>query len=251
MKKNRNKKPKIIAMIPARMGSKRLTMKNLALLNGLPLIFYAIQAAKEAKIFERIVINSDNIVFSKIAKRYGVEFYHRPLKFATSRAKSDSVVYDFIKKNPCDITVWVNPISPFQGGNDIKRVVEFFIRKKLDSLVTVKNEQIHCLYDNKPINFRYDEIFAQTQYLKPAQGFVYSVMMWYSQNFIKTFEKKGYALLSGRVGYYPVNKLSQIIIKQKEDLMYADYMMRAIRSSKDYRIKYDKVITKDKRNKKQ
>jgi len=93
----------IIAMIPVRMGSTRLRIKNLALLAGKPLVYYAIQAAKHARTFKRIVINSEDEIFSKIAKRYNVEFYKRPSQLATGKAKSDSVVYDFLKNNPCDI----------------------------------------------------------------------------------------------------------------------------------------------------
>ena len=94
MRTNRKmKKDKtIFAMIPARMGSQRIAMKNVALLKGNPLIYYAIQAAKEAGIFDRIIINSENILFSKIAKRYNVEFYQRPARWATSTVLSVSVV---------------------------------------------------------------------------------------------------------------------------------------------------------------
>jgi len=98
----KKRKENIIAMIPARMGSKRLAMKNLAILKGKPLISYAIKAAKDSGVFKRIIINSEDIIFEKIAKRYNVEFYQRPAQWATSKAKSDSVVYDFIKEKPCD-----------------------------------------------------------------------------------------------------------------------------------------------------
>jgi CMP-N,N'-diacetyllegionaminic acid synthase len=70
---------KIIAMIPARIGSTRLKMKNLALLNGKPLIAYSILAAKQAGVFDRIVINSDSHIFKSIADSYEVEFYKRPV----------------------------------------------------------------------------------------------------------------------------------------------------------------------------
>ena len=70
-------KPLIYAMIPARIGSQRLKLKNLTLLNGKPLIYYAIKAAKDSKIFKKIYINSDNEIFKKIAKRYNVAFYKR------------------------------------------------------------------------------------------------------------------------------------------------------------------------------
>jgi hypothetical protein len=59
-------KKKIVAMIPARIGSERLKKKNLALLNKKPLIYYAIHAAKKSKIFKEIYINSDDKVFKKI-----------------------------------------------------------------------------------------------------------------------------------------------------------------------------------------
>ena len=59
-------KQKIYAMIPARIGSTRLKMKNLALINGKPLIYYAIKAAKDSGVFERIIVNSDSECFSKI-----------------------------------------------------------------------------------------------------------------------------------------------------------------------------------------
>ena len=52
---------KFIAMIPARIGSTRLKYKNLALINGKPLIYYAINAAKNSKMFNKIVLNSDDI----------------------------------------------------------------------------------------------------------------------------------------------------------------------------------------------
>ena len=56
-------KPIIYAMIPARMGSQRLKLKNLALLNVKPLIYYAIESAKVSKIFDKIFINSDDNLF--------------------------------------------------------------------------------------------------------------------------------------------------------------------------------------------
>jgi CMP-N-acetylneuraminic acid synthetase len=238
----KNNSKNIIAMIPARMGSTRLTMKNLALLNGKPLIYYAINAAKDSEVFKRIVINSEDSLFEKIAKRYGIEFYQRPAQFATSTTKSDFVVYDFIVNNPCDFVVWVNPTSPLQTGEDIKQVVRYFIKENLDTLITVNDMQVHCVFKNKPINFKLNEVFAQTQNLIPLQSFVYSIMMWRTDIFIKTFKKRGHVFFCGKVGFYPVSKLSSIIIKKKEDLMLADFIMRVLIKQKDYEVSYDRII---------
>ncbi|MFA5316402.1 MAG: hypothetical protein WC369_03175, partial [Dehalococcoidales bacterium] len=187
------RKSRIIAMVPARMGSTRLAMKNLAMIGGKPMVYYAIKAAKDSGVFDRIVVNSEDAVFSKIAKRYGVEFYQRPPEWATSSAKSDYVVYDFIKNHPCDIVAWVNPTSPLQTGEEVKGAMKHFVRERLDSMITVKDEQVHCVYKGKPVNFDTKQVFAQTQDLVPVQPFVYSVMAWRTKRFVEEFEKKGFA----------------------------------------------------------
>lgn len=215
----------VVAMIPARAGSERLPVKNLALLRGKPVIAYAIEAAREADVFQRVVVNSEDPRFGVIANRYEAEFYRRPARLATSAARSDEVVYDFLQHHPCDVLAWVNPIAPLQMGAEIREVVRYFIEKRLDSLVTVKDEQVHCVHRGKPINFSRRGRFARTQDLAPVQVFVYSVMMWRATTFIQHFERHGYALLCGRVGYYPVGKLSTIIIKREEDLALAEALV--------------------------
>lgn len=232
----------IIAMIPARIGSTRLKMKNLVLINGRPMISYAIDAAKSSGVFNRVILNSDHEVFSKIAKQFDVEFYNRPAELGSSTTKSDDVVYDFMQKHPSDIVVWVNPISPLQTGDEMQEVISYFIKEKLDSLITVRNEQVHCIYNGKPVNFNENEVFAQTQDLKPIQYFVYSIMMWRNKMFIDAFEKQGYAFFCGKIGYYPVSKETSIIIKTREDIMLADYIMRVKESTEEFEVKYDSIV---------
>ena len=234
------KKLKIAAMIPARMGSTRLPAKNLAILNGKPLIYYAVKTAKDAGIFDDIIINAEDDVFGKIARRYKIEFYKRPRKLASSKAKSDQVVYDFMKHIPCDIVVWVNTIAPLQNAPEVRRAVEYFVDNELDSLITVRDEQVHCSHKGKPVNFKDTGLFAQTQDLTPVQLFVYSLMMWRTETFMKAFEKDGYAFFCGRRGLYPVSKLSSVIIKREEDLMFAECIARAGANGR-YRVRYDRV----------
>lgn len=232
----------VVAMVPARIGSTRLKMKNLALINGKPLISYAIEAAKASGVFSRVVLNSDNQIFDSIAKRYGADFYLRPAELGSSTTKSDNVVYDFMKKHPSDIVAWVNPTSPLQTGDEIRNVINYFVKENLDTLITVKNEQVHCIFEGRPINFNTAEIFAQTQDLRPVQPFVYSIMMWRNKTFIDTFDRQGYALFCGKIGYYPVSKETSIIIKTKEDIMLADFVMRAKELAGEYEVKYDGII---------
>ena len=240
----KQKKPKIVARVPAKLGSTRLRMKNLALMVGKPLIYYAIKAAKESRIFDSIAINAEDAIFSKIARRYRVNFYKRPDSLVRPDAKTDEVVYDFFKKNICDIVAWVSPIAPLQTGREVRDIVKYFMKENLDSLMTVKNEQVHCAYNGNPVNFRPDEMFAKTQDLRPLQVFVYSVMMWRAKIFMRTFKRKGHALFCGKVGFYPIDKLSSVIIKNKDDIMMAESLHGAINKKKSYKVKYDKLATR-------
>jgi CMP-N-acetylneuraminic acid synthetase len=218
---------KLIAMIPARIGSTRLKMKNLALIAGKPMIAYAIEAAKASGVFDQIILNSDSVIFEKIAQEYGCEFYHRPEKLGSSSTKSDDVVLDFIHQFGGDIVVWVNSTSPLQPAQEIQEAVNYFNENDFDSLITVKNEQVHCVMDNQPVNFSFDGQFAQTQDLAPVQSFVYSLMMWRTDTFQEAMGRQGYAILHGNIGYYQVSKWSGIIIKTEEDLLLADFIARS------------------------
>ena len=248
-KKNTNiGQGQICAMIPARIGSTRLKLKNLALLNGRPLIAYAIIAAQQAGVFDRIVINSDSNVFQTIAERYGVEFYKRPVHLGSSETKSDDVVLDFMKNHSSDDVAWVNPISPLQTGKEIKQVVDYFQKEQLDSLITVKDEQVHCIHQGKPVNFKKTGKFEQTQDLEPVQSFVYSIMMWKVEPFVKAMNHHGHALFSGKVGYYPVSKWSSIIIKTEQDFKLASYALKAMEAS-DIELEYDDSTLRDLKSK--
>lgn len=231
-----------IAMIPGRIGSTRLKMKNLALLGGRPLMSYAIEAAKAAKVFDRIIINADHEIFEAIAAQHGAEFYLRPAALGASTTKSDHVVYDFMQKHPAESVAWVNPTSPLQTGGEIRMVVDYFRVHHLDSLITVKEEHVHGLVNGRPVNFDPEGAFAQTQDLSPVQLFVYSVMMWCTKTFMAAFEQRGYALLSGKVGYFPVGKLTGVLVKTAEDLQIAEALLKARQSSGASAVRYDERV---------
>jgi CMP-N-acetylneuraminic acid synthetase len=233
-----NESKQVIAMIPARMGSERLPQKNLVLLNNEPLIGHAVRKAKESGAFDRIVVNADHKVFGEIAHRYGVEFYHRPAELASSTARSDDVVYDFMQKYPGDFVAWMNPISPLQPAREIANVVRYFIDENLDSLITVRDMQVHCNFRGKPLNYSPEEKFAKTQDLDPVQPFVYSIMMWRTQTFVKTYQKKGYALLFDKMGFYPVSWLSSIIVKYEEDIRLCEYILTGMETASGKQLEY-------------
>ena len=217
-------------------------MKNLALIAGKPMISYAIEAAKAARVFTRIVVNSDDCLFKEVAAHYGAEFYKREPNLGSSTTKSEEVVFDFVRRYPCDILVWVNPTSPLQPPEEIREVVDHFVRTDLDSLITVQDHRVHCIYRDAPVNFRTNEMFARTQDLLPVQSFVYSLMMWRTVTFVAEIEERGHAMLCGKIGYYPVGKLSSLIVKTAEDLLLVDALARARPQLSLNRVEYDSIV---------
>ncbi len=234
------KHKKIIAMIPARMGSQRLPRKNTALIAGKPLVAYAIKAAKACPYFDQVIVNTNDPRVVAISKSYGVEVYNRAEEFAHSEARSDEVVNEFLGAFPCDVIAWVNTTSPLQPLGEITKVVDYFFENSLDALFTVYNEKVHCMYQNQPVNYSLKELFAKTQDLEPVQRFVYSVMMWNAPIFLETYRKTGAAFFCGKTGTFPVSKLTSILIKDKEDLMVADSIASKIVPVEQYELQYFK-----------
>lgn len=232
--------PEVHAMIPARIGSQRLRVKNLCLVNGRPMLSYAISAAVESRCFDKVSVNSDHPIFEGVAVKYDADFYQRDQTLGSSDTKSDEVVADYFKAHPsADILFWVNSTSPFQSAGEIRSVFEYFMDKELDSLITVERKQVHCNFNGKPINYSTSEPFAATQDLQPVHPFVYSIMAWRREPFLKQYAEKGHALFCGKFDTFPVSKLTSLIVKTSEDLMIVDYMMRLFDSDHQYTPQYD------------
>ena len=229
---------KVFAMIPVRKGSQRLKKKNFALLNKKPLLEYAIIAAKKAKIFDKIYLNSESPDVKKFSKKFNVGFYKRDTKLASSITKSDDVVKDFFKTfNDIDVLVWVNTTTPFQTAEQIRKIVKYFLKRKADSLITVENKYAHANYNDKPLNYLKNSKFAKTQNLKPVQTFIYSLMIWRRRAFLKQYKKHKSGIFSGKVILYPVKGLSTIMIKTLDDFKLANFIMK---QKKKFKMQYFK-----------
>jgi CMP-N-acetylneuraminic acid synthetase len=229
-------KSTITAMIPARKGSQRLPRKNTALIGSKPLIQHVIEAAKGCRYFDEIIVSTDDEKVQEIARSLNAKMYERKAENATSEARSDEVVFEFMEYNPCDILVWVNPTSPLQTSKEMEDALQYFQENEFDSLFTVYKEKVHCNFKNKPLNYDPEESFAKTQDLEPIDRFVYSLMMWKCRTFKAAYTNSGKALFCGKTGTFPVSKLSSLIVKNAEDLMIVDYISRC--RSDAYEVSY-------------
>ncbi len=122
---------KIVALIPARMGSKRVKDKNIKLLNGKPLIAHTIKLAKSANIFEDIIVSTDSNKYSYIAKKFGASVpFLRPKNISGSDSTDFRWVDFTLKKidKKFDFFCILRPTNPFRSK---KMILSAF--KKLKS----------------------------------------------------------------------------------------------------------------------
>ncbi len=214
---------KVVAMIPARLGSKRVKSKNLRLLDGKPLVCHVAQTALAAGVFEGIHINSESDIFADVAKEFGIQFYQRPMELASDTATNDMFVLDFIDHVACDIIVQINPTSPLLSVEDIKRFVAMMVDGGYDTLHSVKEEQIEGLFEGKPLNFDPMKEMPRSQDLKPVMLFSSAIMAWKTDNYRKNLKKLGAGTYGGdgKIGYFTLKGFSTIDIDHEEDFQAA------------------------------
>lgn len=144
-------KERVLALIPARGGSKGLPGKNILPLLGKPLIAWTIEQAKKCEFIDKIVVSTDNRDIADVAEQYGAEVpFLRPASLASDGAKSIDVIYhaiDFFeeKKDYYDILILLEPTSPLREVDDITIALQTLREHaRAQSIVGVaKCESIH------------------------------------------------------------------------------------------------------------
>lgn len=133
-----------LALIPARGGSKGIKKKNLAPLAGKPLLYYTLQAAKNANCIDEIVVSSDDNEILTYARSEGVKTLKRPDYLATDTATSDEVLKHCLE-NFKDFSYFIllQATSPLRTHRHINEAFEKFCQEKSDALFSVSS------YDNK------------------------------------------------------------------------------------------------------
>jgi CMP-N-acetylneuraminic acid synthetase len=134
---------KILAIIPARAGSKGLPGKNSKCLAGKPLIAWTIEAARGSRYIDEIVVSTDSHAIARLARKFGAEVpFMRPAPLAGDTAKMMDVVLHclgFFQKNNdhYEIIVLLQPTSPLRRAADIDAGIELFIQKKAQAVLGV------------------------------------------------------------------------------------------------------------------
>ena len=139
-------KPYVVGIIFARGGSKGVPQKNKRLLNGKPLIAYAVETALASRLIDRVVVSTDDPEIASISKDYGAEVpFMRPAELARDDSPEWLAWRHAIQtlaggKQPrvMDIMVSIPPTSPLRAVRDVDRCIQELINGDADMVISVK-----------------------------------------------------------------------------------------------------------------
>lgn len=227
---------KIVAMIPARMGSKRVLKKNLRMLGGKPLVAHVIETAIKAQVFDEIYLNSEAPIFSQIAEQNGIKFYHRDADLASDSANNDVFLENFCKNVDADIVVQILPTSPFLTVSEVQSFVAEMLTGQFDTLVSVQDHQIASVYKGQGINFKSDEPHIPSQNMVPVSTYATVLMAWNKLSFLTNMQEYGFGYhgVKSRIGYFTLVGFSTLDIDNEEEFRFAEAVALYLSSSPEH-----------------
>ena len=220
---NQNSKTKVLAIIPARKGSKRIKNKNIVTFLGLPMISHTIKHAIRSKYIKKLIVSTDCPKIEKIAKKINIKVKKRKKNLATDKATVNQVCFDLLKneyKNKFDIICVLYPTAPLRNTKDIDGTIEKLILSKANfSMAITKFVQLPYKamnYKNKWLKIIFPKLVekksSQFEQFYAGNGSIYCARI---KNYLK--EKTFYG--KKLVGYYmPTYK--SIDVDYPEDLKH-------------------------------
>lgn len=135
--------PRVLAIIPARGGSKGIPGKNKKLFGGKPLVSYPILAARQSRLVSRVICSTDDPEIAELAIRFGAEVPRlRPAALATDETSTIDVVIDVLETDDevSNTIIVLEPTSPLTTANDIDMGLSTFLESKhAPSLISISH----------------------------------------------------------------------------------------------------------------
>ena len=135
---------KILAVIPARAGSKGIPNKNVRLVGGRPLVWYAIHNALESKMISDVVVTTDSEQVRIIAQQMGARVHWRDEALCADEVTLDAVIHDAAfgedEIGDWDYVITMQPTSPTLQMNTLDSAIQHAVENRLDTLISVVND---------------------------------------------------------------------------------------------------------------
>lgn len=222
-----------IAIIPARSGSKGVKDKNIREINNKPLIAYAIEAAKETRLFDIIHVSTDSDRYADIAKNYGADV---PFLRDTGISGDNSSTWDAVKyvleeykkiNQEFDVITLLQPTSPTRTKDDIIGAMKFFEEKDANMVSSVCEMEHSPLWSNTlPQDLSMENFEDEKVAFLPRQ----SLPIYYRENGAVYILKKEHLLYSENIYKdkcfaYIMDRENSVDIDTEFDLLMAQLIL--------------------------
>jgi N-acylneuraminate cytidylyltransferase len=133
---------KVVAVIPARGGSKGIPGKNIKPFHGIPLLAHSIRAARIAEAVDRVVVSTDDMAIAEVAHREKADIVMRPPEISSDFSRSEDALLHVLGELEVreayvpDILVFLQCTSPLTTSGDIDGALQEFMNRSADSLVS-------------------------------------------------------------------------------------------------------------------
>ena len=213
-----------IAIIPARMGSKRLPGKNKLLLGGIPLVVHSIRYAKlYNNLIDKIIVSTDDADIKAIALSEGVEVIDRPEEISGDEATTLSALQHVLAniKEDVENIFLLQPTSPLRPENLLGNTFKEFSNGKYESLMTVSRsyQKFGKIENNQFIPFNY-KMGQRSQDLEPLyfeNGLLYIIKA--------SLIRQDKLLGENNFPFIVDHPFSKVDIDEKEDFEYAEFLL--------------------------
>lgn len=222
------------AMIPARLGSKRIPQKNIRCLCGKPLIQYPVELALGAGCFSEVWVNTESRPLGGFAEKLGAKFHERPQNLAVDGATNREFVYEFLLRHDCRYLVMMNTTSPLLRPETLERFIAYVRANDFDTVLSVASEREETFFRGEPLNFSLSEK-TNSQDLEPVEKIVWSLTTWKRRTFLKLQEEGVNPVFGGKIGKFVIPKDEACDLDTEEDWRIAEGILTA-RNLKDERI---------------
>lgn len=212
----------VIAIIPARGGSKRIPRKNLLPFAGKPLVIHSVEDALGARLVHRTIVSTDDAEIAAVSREAGAEVIDRPAELAGDTATSESAlvhVLDVIRQRgerEPDLVVFLQCTSPQREPADIDAAIALLENTGADSLLSATRcrRYLWHMKDGNAVPFNYDYRKRWREQDFPEQfmenGSIYV--------FRPSVLRDGNNRLGGKIVIYEMNEESKLQIDVPEDL---------------------------------
>ena len=225
-----NPETKVLAIVPARGGSKGIPGKNIVPLAGKPLIAYTIEQALATPRVTRLVVSTDSEAIAAVAREHGAEVVDRPADLSGDVAPSESALLHVLEHltegegyDP-DLVVFLQATSPLRSASDIEQAIATLEREHADSLFSAGPSH-GFVWRNGPagvVPLNYDPKLRPRRQEAPEDlvenGSIYVFKPW-------VLRQLG-CRLGGAVTFYRMDEFDSLQIDEPGDIPIVEFLLR-------------------------